>query len=142
MKALHDLVAGCLNTNDWRLTLLKAWPTIFGPLSHRVVLESVSETTIVLGVFDACLMQELYLLSTLILNTINKLLGTSIQKVRFKRAEMRPHKKDRHSPETSYMLKPVTLTRAESHALATIQDHELQEQLRRYCVRCHREREL
>src|SRR5438874_293600 len=33
-KALHDLVALCLPTENWRLMLIKEWPTIFGPLSN------------------------------------------------------------------------------------------------------------
>lgn len=143
MKALHDLISDCLSTNDWRLTLLKAWPTIFGPLSNRVILESVSETTLVLAVADACLMQELYLLSPLILSTIHKSLGNKkIQKVRFKRTEARSFKKERQQKMIPYSTKPVSLTRAESHALAMIQDRELQELLRMYCMRCHRERDL
>ena len=141
MKALHNLVALCLDGNDWRLTLLKEWPNIFGPLSSRVVLESVSETILVLGVSDACLMQELYLLSPLILSTIHKSLGnTSIQKVRFKRTEMRSYKKKMEQHHTHHPVKSVTLTRAEDHALALVHDSELKEVLRQYCIRCHRER--
>lgn len=141
LKPLHEILAQCLNTDNWRLTLIKEWPTIFGPFSSRVSIESVYDTTILLGVNDACLMQELYLLSPLILQTIQKSLGNdTIKQVRFKHTELKVmHTRKRPLVAASSDM-PVALTAVEVHALDVIKDPQLQEALRRYGMRCHRER--
>lgn len=144
-KSLQELLAYCLpqGTDNWRITLLDKWPTIFGPLSNRVMIESMYEDTIVLGVTDACLMQELYLLSPLILQTIQKSLGNStIKQVRFKRAAIIKFQKNMQSVPIVAPRKKVKLTSAELHALDCIEDNQLKEALRLYCIRCHQEREL
>lgn len=141
-KALHELVANCLPADNWRFTLMKAWPTIFGPFSNRVSFEALHDTTMVLGVSDACLMQELYLLSPLIVSTIQKTIGTcSINQVRLKRTEFVTHQKNGTPMHRSHTAKPVSLTRAELHALECIADTELKEALRNYSIRCRQERE-
>jgi hypothetical protein len=141
-KSLHELVASCLPADNWRFTLMKEWPTIFGPFSNRVSFETVHEDTMVLGVADACLMQELYLLSPLIVSTIQKTIGTlHIKKVRLKRIDSVTHQKQRNPMKKSRIPKSVSLTRAELHALECITDAELKEALRSYCIRCHQERE-
>jgi|GEM_PF-296792 len=141
LKPLHDILSACLNTDNWRMTLIKEWPTIFGPFSNRVNIESISDNTIVLGVNDSCLMQELYLLSPLILHTIQKSLGNdTIKQVRFKRTEVKTFQQHKRPMPVIKTETPVTLTAAESHALRGIQDPQLQEALRIYCIRCHRAR--
>jgi hypothetical protein len=141
-KTLHELIATCLPTDNWRLTLIKEWPTIFGPLSARVSIEAVHDTTLVLGVSDACLMQELYLLSPLIVSTIQKTIGSSvIKQVRLKRTEMSMKHKPSKTMSVQHTKKTVLLTRAETHALECVRDLELREALKNYCMRCHQERE-
>lgn len=141
-KSLHELVASCLPASNWRFTLMKEWPTIFGPFSNRVSFEAVHDDMMVLGVADACLMQELYLLSPLIVSTIQKTIGnTTIKKVRLKRTDGITHQKKRNTMKKPRTLKPISLTRAELHALDCIADLELKEALRSYCIRCHQERE-
>lgn len=142
VKALHELVATCLPTDNWRFTLMKEWPTLFGPFSDRVTLEAVRDNTMILGVADSCLMQELYLLSPLIVETIQKTVGTSvIKQVRLKRTDGIMRQKKYTQLPTYTPKKQVSLTRAELHALELINDTELKEALRNYCIRCHQERE-
>jgi hypothetical protein len=141
-KTLHELVAACMPADNWRFTLIKEWPTIFGPFSNRVSFEAVHDDTMVLGVSDACLMQELYLLSPLIVSTIQKTIGnTHIKKVRLKRTDLVTHQKQRNTMPKPRITKTISLTRAELHALECISDPELKEALRSYCIRCHQERE-
>lgn len=142
-KALHEIIATCLPTNNWRLMLIKEWPTILGPLSNRVSIESIHEGTIVLGVNDACLMQELYLLSPLIVSTIQKTIGNSyIKQVRLKRTEMTVYQsRSSQTIQRPCAQKTVSLTRVETHALECVNDLELREALKKYCIRCHQERE-
>lgn len=142
-KALHEIIATCLPTDNWRLMLIKEWPRILGPLSSKVSVESIHDGTIVLGVNDACLMQELFLLSPLIVSTIQKTIGNSyIKHVRLKRTEMMIYqKKSSQKTERPCAQKAVSLTRVETHALECVTDLELREALKNYCMRCHQERE-
>ena len=142
-KALHDLIALCLPQDSWRITLMREWPTLLGPLSNRVSIEAITDATLVLGVSDSCLMQELYLLSPLIVTTVQKSIGNShIKQVRLKRSEIVTHQKSYTSSQRSSVKKAVSLTRSEAHALESINDAELKEALRMYCIRCHQEREI
>lgn len=142
-KALHDLIALCLPQDSWRITLMREWPTLLGPLSNRVSIEAITDATLVLGVSDACLMQELYLLSPLIVTTVQKSIGNSyIKQVRLKRTEIVTHQKLYTTSPRSSVKKAVSLTRSEAHALESINDTELKEALRMYCIRCHQEREI
>ncbi len=47
---------------DWKIKLLNNWEQIIGNLSQHVTIIKVLEDTIVLGVYDAAWMQELYML--------------------------------------------------------------------------------
>lgn len=142
VKALHELVASCLPIENWRITLIKEWPTIFGPLSSRVSIEAITDATLVLGVSDACLLQELYLLSPLIVSTIQKSIGNNfIKQVRLKRTEIVSYQKPIKKMHNARIIKTVSLTRTELHALECVRDVELKEALRSYGIRCHQERE-
>ena len=57
--------------NDWKIKLAQEWESTLGQLSAHVTLEKIDNDTAILGVYDSCWMQELYLLSPLLLKTIN-----------------------------------------------------------------------
>lgn len=139
-KSLQDLIAHCLKTDNWRLQLIKEWPTIFGSLSNKVFVETITDSTLILGVSDSCLMQELYFLSPLVLSTVQKSLGNcSIKQIRFKKAEIYARKSSQRHFQIRRPTKTIVLTSAEQFALNRIEDQELREALRMFCVRCHQE---
>ena len=71
--------------NNWHVELLTNWPTIVGSIRTNVQLLKIQEETLVIGVLDSCWLQELYLLSPLLIKTINeKLDQPRIKKLRFK----------------------------------------------------------
>src|SRR5690349_13440966 len=85
IKNILEDILGQGNNNSWQLHLIKNWSSIIGKLSTKVKLEKISNDTIVLGVYDSCWMQELYLLSDELLKKINsKLDEPKIKQIRFK----------------------------------------------------------
>ena len=83
--SLQMLVADLLEVDtDWRKRLVKEWQVIVGSLHVRMRLERVMHDTVVIGVYEVHWMQELYMLSGMILNAINqKLGGDYVAKLRF-----------------------------------------------------------
>lgn len=128
-------------SNSWQLQLLNNWPTIVGNLATKVTLEKIEKDTLVIGVYDACWMQELYLLSPLLIDTINQNLDQPrIKHLRFKRAVVK--KKNSHSTtkEGFSALPQRLLTARERAALEKIKDPQLRNALQQFLMRCHKEK--
>src|SRR4051812_18156826 len=133
-ELLHNFVQ---ERNSWQLYLIQNWHHIFGNLSNHVTLEKIQEDTIFIGVYDSCWMQELYLLSPLVLTTINTTLDQPhIKHIRFKRVARKqtlvvPAKK------TYKKVQHRALTVQEEKALEIIQDDSLRTALQSFLMRCH-----
>jgi len=141
-RAVGDYVRAALCTQDnWKLYLLSNWDSIIGTIKAKVTLEKIDDDTLVLGVYDACWMQELYLLSHVLLATINQRLDQPrIKHLRFKRAGKRPPRKSSPQQSTQRTYEPVVLTEHEKRALATVDDPHLREALSSFLIRCYREK--
>lgn len=127
--------------NSWHLQLLSNWKQIIGPLHAHVQVEKIEEDTLILGVFDSCWLQELYLLSPLLLKTINQNLDQPrIKQLRFKKIGVIKKNK---TNEKVCAKEPriVELSRAEKEALLNISDPELAQALKRFLIRCYQEKE-
>ncbi len=143
MLPLKNLLNSYISTNtesDWKLKLIKEWPEIIGTLSTKVTLEKVHEDTIVLGVSDSCWMQELYLLSPVLINSINQKLDRPyIKQVRFKSVGRKKEKAAPQKPTINVLRKEITLSPHEKAALEHIQDPELRAAIKAFRIRCYRE---
>lgn len=126
---------------SWHIQLLSNWNSIMGPLHSKVQLEKIEHETLILGVFDSCWMQELYLLSPLLLKTINQNLDQPrIKQLRFKTIGTIKSKKIKVGSQKKE-IKQVELSRQEKEALKMIADTELQKALKNFLIRCYQERE-
>jgi hypothetical protein len=127
--------------DDYKIQLLKNWSDILGTLNAKVCLEKIEGDCLVLGVTDSCWMQELYMLSPLLLTTINeKLDSPRIKYLRFKKIGIRTNVARPTIKRSSYdffVEKP--LTRTESMALTHIKDPELKRALEKFLRRCQKE---
>jgi hypothetical protein len=141
-KQLKHFLPTFVKTDDsWQLQLLSNWDKIVGNLKTRVTLEKITADTLVIGVYDACWMQELYLLSPLLLNTINQNLDQPrIKQLRFKRAVARKQKKVITTEQPEPVTALPSLTAKEQAALATIKDPHLRYALHQFLIRCHKEK--
>ena len=91
---LKELLNTLINpSNNWKTDLLYRWKDIIGPLHSKVRIEKIHNDILVLGVFHSCWMQELYLLSPLLITTINEKLDQPyIKQIRFKQISLKKNK--------------------------------------------------
>jgi len=130
------------NNQPWKLKLLEQWPEIVGPLATNVTIEKIYQESITLGVYDSCWMQELYLLSPTLLETINRNLDQPcIKQVRFKLIGKKEPKKKKSRPPTNKDKRPtIALTETQQQALDRIDDPDLRTALQSFLIRCHQEK--
>jgi|SRR3990172_9486483 len=140
-KEIRSILPNILqNNNNWKIQLLSNWPTIIGPLSTKVQIEKIEDATIVLAAEDSCWLQELYLLSPLLLKTINETLDQPrIKHLRFKAAGIKKIKKIIKDEKKTPDKKVRPLAAHEHKALEKIKNPQLQQALKDFLIRCYRE---
>ena len=127
----------------WQFQLLRAWPQIIKQLNTKVRILKITQDTLVLGVQDSCWLQEMYLLSGLLLNTINQHLDQPrIKQLRFRLYGSTTHHPARITPPRSSPAPVVNLPARTVLALERISDESLRAHLKQYLVRCHQTRSL
>ena len=140
-KHIKECFGTILSTKDWKTQLLMNWPTIIGDLKNQVVLEKVDDHSLVLGTFSSSWMQELYLLSPLLLATINKHLD--YPRIKFIRFKIASTKKNNTATTPACKIshkKNVPLSQHEQKTLETIQDEQLRNALKDFLIRCRQEK--
>lgn len=121
----------------WHTVLLAHWEEIVGSLKTRVRLEKIQDDTLIIGVYESHWMQELYLLSHLLIDTINQFLGESrIKKLHFKLVEERKRTPKKIAAFVPKEKAEVVLTHAQKRALETIVDGQLKDALIQFWSRC------
>ncbi|CAN5161323.1 hypothetical protein BH09DEP1_BH09DEP1_5240 [soil metagenome] len=127
--------------NNWQLQLLNQWPTIVQAIKTRVHLLKIEPDTLTIGVQDSCWLQELYLLSPLLIATINqKLDEPRIKQLRFKALGTQETKQKKETTQRVRPKRIVTLSPKEQATLAQIADEQLRNSLKNYLIRCYEER--
>ena len=132
--------------SDWKQVLLEHWPAIIGPLYVRVSIETIHEDQLVLGVQDSCWLQELYVLSPIIIKHVNqKLDSPRIKKIRFKQVNRYVGRITARESKAIFssvnVTKQIQLNATERGVLERVEDPDLQAVLISYLIRCYRERE-
>lgn len=139
MRPINNLLSGLVqksSSKNWKLYLVQNWPDIIGNLHQRVSLEQVYENSVLLGVHDSNWMQELYLMSRLIIKKINDSLEVPrITSVRFKATGI---KKTNIKQIYSYTRqeKVMVLSAQERQALEKISDPLLRQALEELYKKC------
>lgn len=125
------------NTSSWQLKLAAQWPDLVGNLANIMSLEKIYGGTLIVGVYEQSWIQELYMLSGMIIKTINdQLEGAKIEKMQFKlatRKEKTVQKKPVFSETYDYAIE---LNKREELALHAIQDQELRTVLKSFLISC------
>jgi Dna[CI] antecedent, DciA len=135
---LHNIIHPKKN---WKTDLLYRWHDIIGSLHNKVRIEKIYEDTLVLGVFHSCWMQELYLLSPLLIKTINENLDQPyIKQIHFKHSTLKNSKKNDKTPIVLKKNKQeIILTKQDECILAKIVDPALRNALKAFRIRCYQE---
>lgn len=124
---------------NWKTNLLYQWHDIVGSLHSKVRIEKIYDDTLILGVFNSCWMQELYLLSPLLIKTINEKLDQPyIKQLRFKYVNIKISKKNSKTSHTK-KNKDIKLTKEDERTLAKITDPTLRDALKAFRMRCYQE---
>lgn len=137
---INGLFSQTQGSNSWQTYVLTNWKTIIGDLHTHVCVEKIENTTIVLGVHDSCMLQELYLLSSLLLQRINKNLEKPhITQIRLKMATHKAPLTPEQKVSTAPKQKKLVLSQSQQHALEVIADVELRQALAAFFIRCNQE---
>jgi len=121
----------------WQIKLTAQWPEIMGNLSDKISLQKIHNDTITIGVHEPSWMQELYMLSSVILKTINTHLGSPrIKKIYFKHSAKHTVPTPQLLEQKTFKKKIYILGTREQQALTTIQDDELKKYLVSFLARC------
>lgn len=137
---LKELLHNLINPEkNWKTDLLYRWRDIIGSLHTKVRIEKINNDTLVLGVFHSCWMQELYLLSPLLIKTINEKLDQPyIKEIRFKQVCLKKEKL-KMSRLQATAKKNVILSKEDERTLAKIVDPTLRDALKAFRIRCYQE---
>jgi len=128
--------------NSWKIKLLQNWPAIIGKLKSKVRLEKINHDSLVLGVYDSCWLQELYLLSPILLKRINeKLENRCFKKLRFKQVGIQKNKKVKLYKKGEGKKQIVTLTKREKETLKKINDPGLSTALKKFLFKLRHDQE-
>ncbi len=135
---LKDLVPLVMSAkDDWRASLLKNWNEIIGSLKTRIRLEKVTGDMIIIGVYESHWMQELYLLSSVLIDSVNDFLGKPyIKQIRFKLVEERTVPRFNTYEKKKFVQREITLTTEQKKALEKITDFQLQNALVEFWGKC------
>ena len=129
-------------SKDWRLYLLTHWNTIMGSLAIRVRLEKIElvqdHAVLVLGVYESVWLQELHMLSAVLIRSINNKLGHAY--VKQVRLTLVIKQKDRskkyvHTAAHNSVARTI-LTEEEKKALSSISNPDLKKTLETFLLRC------
>jgi len=130
---LKELIADLLNVQgDWHVSILENWDKIVGYLSKYTYVCSIKNDTIFLGVFESVWMQELFLMSDNLIDSINDFLGSKkIKHVRLKLMPKRAARKIKEKAAPLFCKSPIVLqlTDTQELALKTVKDEELRKSL-------------
>ncbi len=117
----------------WHIKLISEWPKVVGALHEQMRVEKIQGDLLTIGVFNASWLQELYLLSPMLIKSINDYLQHPYVKQIKCKAAARKQVDDIHSArkqeKTESRIVSRPLTSVEKKTLASVEDPELRSML-------------
>lgn len=140
VTCIKDILPNLIDTKtNWKFYLLNNWSDIVGSLNTRIRLEKIYQDTLVIGVYESHWLQELFLLSKVLIKSINKRLeGEYISNLKFKLIEENNFTfKAKEINSINYkMPSNFKLTREQELVLSRIEDNILKKELENFLIRC------
>jgi hypothetical protein len=140
---VQEILNGIFKNEQWKFQLLSEWEIIVGNLADKMRLEKIDGDTLIIGVYQASWLQELYLLSHVLLQSINtQLKHPHVRYLRFKHASIYIKSSPVKKPVKKQTIQcaPPILSYEERRALNAIKDEELKNALHGFLARCHIQR--
>jgi hypothetical protein len=129
----------------WKVALFTRWKEIVGDLHSRVILEKITDDTLIFRVCHASWAQELHLLSPTITAKANAILNNKrIKHIRF-RLEAVQHERKTKPVEKNLdhlcqqTILPHCMSLQEQQHLKSIRNKELRDELASFYLRCKRQ---
>lgn len=123
---------------QWKFQLMQNWDNIAGNLASKISIHKIYNSAIIIGVSDISWMQELYMLSELIKQKINKSIDKPrIEKIRFQYVAKKTKNTRTSTEYIPEAIKEKKLSSREKAALDKIDDPELSQALARLLIKCH-----
>ncbi len=134
---IKDLLPKFLEQDDWRIDLVRRWDSVVGSLQTKIRLEKTYDDTAVIGVYESHWMQELYLLSSELCDSINDVIGQQkIKHIRFILVEERERPKVQPKPKLLVRPENVELSQKQKQALKKLKDPDLKQAMTEFWSRC------
>lgn len=125
----------------WHTVISQQWHTIMGDLSNRMCVEKIQKNTLIIGVYDAGWLQELYYLSDMIKQKINDYLqAPHVHEIKFKATLRRKQMSSPVYEKKQFSLKKHPLSPLEQSALNRIEDTNLRSLLHEFLLRSYEEK--
>ena len=139
MIDFKNLVAHIISpkTPPWKMQLITDWPLIMGNLHVHARVEKVYDQAVLLGVYDTCWVQEMHLLSNIIIKKINHHLGGAyINQIRLKYVQKHEFRNIMSINQASTTSQRA-ISPQEAKVLLTITDPELRNAMQAFLMRCN-----
>lgn len=121
----------------WKMELLGGWSTIAGNLIDKVRIERIQNDLLVLGVSHPAWAQELFFLSGVLKDKINKFLGgEKIKAIRFQTVDLSIKKNKCVPTKQKFSKKESHVSIKKKPVLNNIKNKELRDALALYYDRC------
>ena len=121
----------------WHMSLIQQWPILIGALHNRVHIQRIQQDVLILGVYETHWIQELFLLSHEIIESVNTFLKEpKIRQVRFVVIEKRQTLQKITGKSRAQEKHASSLTNKQKDALLQIQDDQLKVALTDFWQRC------
>lgn len=138
-----DIAAQNTATNkqyaSWQIYLIANWNSIIGKLKDHATLEKIERDTLIISVTNSSWLQELYILSNMLIKKINnKLPAPYVKQLKFRLHEKKDFKvRTTHKAGFPSSYAPdIKLTKKEESALEKIVDQELKLELKKFLIKC------
>jgi hypothetical protein len=129
----------------WKVALFNQWRDVVGDLHNRVILEKITEDTLIFRVCHASWAQELHLLSATITAKANAILDHKrIKHIRFRLEPTHEEKKTLVAEKNLDHLRqqnilPLCMSFQEQQRLKSVENKELRDELALFYIRCKRQ---
>ncbi len=148
MKSVKETLTKLLeykdNKNHWKHLIIINWKDIIGKMHDQISIEKIEKDLIVLSVSNSSLMNQIFFLTNIIQNKINKLIKSDkIKRVRLKlRKENIFNKKkiyfkiNKYNKLQNNLKNNIQLSTKENLALNKIKDKNLAQALKYFLEKC------
>jgi hypothetical protein len=132
MKQLKDIVNNInqINKFSWHYEFIKSWPTIARGLEEHLSIGNILKDTVTLEVHDSSWIQEVHLLSPVILNRIQQFYP-AIQKIKVSKISKK------RIAQKKEILSLNKITDQEKNVVKIVKDKELAKALLSYYTICN-----